>query len=69
MLDSYTFYALPLYDGASEIQSEFETNVKAVLKSAYNQYRKRIGDGEDPEIIMEALIESSLAELISLSGK
>ena len=69
MLDSYTFYALPLYDGASEVQLDFEANVKAVLKSAHNQYTKRIGDGEDPEIIMEALIESSLAELISLSGK
>jgi len=69
MLDDYTFYALPLYDGASEVQLDFEANVKAVLKSAHNQYRKRVGQGEAPEAAMEALIESSLAELISLSGK
>ena len=68
MLDGYTFYALPLYDGASETQLDFEANVKTVLKSAHNQYRKRIGEGEDPETVMEALIERSLAELISLSG-
>ena len=68
MLDSYTFYALPLYDGASETQLDFEANVKAVLKSARNQYVKRIGNGEDPETVMEALIAASLAELISLSG-
>ena len=68
MLDSYTFYALPLYDGASETQLDFEANVKAVLKSARNQYVKRIGNGEDPKTVMEALIAASLAELISLSG-
>ncbi|MBQ3258496.1 MAG: extracellular solute-binding protein [Oscillospiraceae bacterium] len=69
MLDSYTFWALPLYDGASEAQLDFEANVKAVLKSAHNQYTKRVGEGEDPEKVMEALVEGSLAELISLSGK
>jgi len=69
MLDGYTFYALPLYDGASEVQHDFEANVKAVLKSAHNQYKKRVGEGEDPEKTMEALVQSSLAELISLSGK
>ena len=69
MLEGYTFFALPLYDGASEAQLDFETNVKTVLKSAYNQYRKRVGEGEDPQKVMEALVESSLAELISLSGK
>lgn len=69
MLDSYTFYALPLYDGASEAQLDFETNVKAVLKSAHNQYKKRVSEGEEPEIAMEELVESSLAELKSLSEK
>lgn len=69
MLDSYTFYALPLYDGASEAQLDFEANVKAVLKSAHNQYAKRVAEGEDPEKVMEALVESSLDELIGLCGK
>jgi len=69
MLDSYTLYALPLYEGASEIQSDFESNVKAVLKSARGQYIKRINDGEDPDAVLESLAESSLAELQSLCGK
>ena len=69
MLDSYKFYALPLYDGASEAQLDFEANVKAVLKSAHNQYAKRAAEGEAPEKVMEALVESSLDELIGLCGK
>jgi len=69
MLDSYTFYTLPLYDSASEIQLDFETNVKTVLKSAHNQYIKRVNEGEDPDAALDALAESSLLELISLSEK
>jgi len=69
MLDSYTFFALPLYDGASEIQSDFEANVKSVLKAARGQYVKRIGEGEDSAAILDDLAESALAELKSLSGK
>jgi len=69
MLESYTFYALPLYDSASEIQSDFETNVKAVLKAAHSQYIKRITEGEASDTVLDALAESSLAELKSLSGK
>jgi len=69
MLDSYTFYALPLYDGASDTQLEFEANVKTVLKAARSQYIKRIGDGEDPEAALDALAASALAELKVLSGK
>ena len=69
MLDSYTFFALPLYDGASEIQSDFEANVKSVLKAARGQYVKRIGEGEDSAMILDDLAESALAELKSLSGK
>jgi len=69
MLDTYTFYALPMYDSASKIQLDFETNVKAVLKAAHNQYLRRINEGEEAEAILDALIESSLAELKSLYGK
>ena len=67
-LTAIRFTHSPLYDGASEAQLDFEANVKAVLKSARNQYVKRIGNGEDPQTVMEALIAASLTELISLSG-
>ncbi len=69
MLDSYTFYALPLYDGASESRFDFEANVKTVLKAAHNQYIRRVADGEDPRTVLDALADSSLAELKNLSGK
>ena len=69
MLDSYTFYALPLYDGASEMQLDFEANVKTVLKAAHNQYIRRVNEGEDPQTVLDALVDTSLAELKSLSGK
>jgi len=69
MLESYTFYALPLYDGASEIQLDFESNVKTVLKAARNQYIRRVNEGEEPGKVLEELLVSSLAELKSLSGQ
>jgi len=69
MTDSYTFYALPLYDGASEIQRDFETNVKSVLKAAHNQYVRRVNEGEDPGTVLAELADKSLEELKNLSGK
>jgi len=67
MLEDYSFYALPLYDGASNIQLDFEKNVKAVLSSAHNQYVKRVANGEAPDAVLNELVESSLAELKALS--
>ena len=67
MLENYSFYALPLYDGASNIQHDFEKNVKAVLSSAHNQYVKRVAAGEDPTEVLNELVEASLAELKALS--
>lgn len=67
MLDDYTFYALPLYHGTSETQSRFEENVKAVLKSAHQQYRRQLDEGADLNVLMDTLIEESLSQLKSLS--
>lgn len=67
MLEDYSFYALPLYDGASNIQLDFEKNVKAVLSSAHNQYVKRVAAGEDPTEVLNELVEVSLTELKALS--
>lgn len=69
MNQEYSFYPLPLYNGASDIQNDFENNVKAVLRTAHIQYIKRISGGEDPELVLNELAESSLAELRSLSEK
>ncbi len=69
MIQNYNFYALPLYENASEIQLDFESNVKTVLKIAHNQYIKRINEGENPSTVMEELITNSLYELKKLSNK
>ena len=66
MIQDYTFYALPLYDGASNTQLSFENNVKAVLKSAHNKYLRRIDAGETPSVVLNELAESSYNELLSL---
>ncbi len=69
MNQEYDFYPLPLYNGASDTQNGFENNVKAVLRTAHIQYVKRVSDGEDPELVLNELAASSLAELRSLSEK
>ena len=69
MLDTHSFYALPLYDGASKLQHDFEQNVKAVLKAAHNQYLKRVSEGEASEEVLKDLTESSLTDLQTLSSK
>ncbi len=69
MLEDYTVYSLPLYDGASEVQLDFEANVKTVLQAAHNQYKKLLSDGAVTGDTLRALAEASLAELVSLSGK
>ncbi|MBR4112530.1 MAG: carbohydrate ABC transporter substrate-binding protein [Ruminiclostridium sp.] len=69
MMNSYELYALPLYSGASDIQSRFEQNVKLVLKSAHNKYVERTASGEDKEGVLNELASSSLEELKKLSDK
>ena len=69
MNQEYTFYPLPLYNGASDTQDSFENNVKAVLRTAHIQYVRRVSNGEDPELVLSELAEASLIELQSLSDK
>ena len=69
MMDSYELYSLPVYDNASDIQSDFEQNVKLVLKSTHNQYVERTANGENKETVLNELAISSLDELKRLSDK
>lgn len=69
MMNSYTLCPLPVYSGASAIQSRFEQNVKLVLKSAHNQFVERTENGEDPEKVLDELSAYSLNELKRLSDK
>ena len=63
MLDNYELCALPVYDNSSDIQLDFENNVKTVLRSARSQYMKRTASGEDPALVLESLSERTLREL------
>lgn len=69
MMDSYKLYSLPVYDNASDIQSDFEQNVKLVLKSAHNQYVERTAKEADKEAVLNELAAASLEELKKLSDK
>jgi len=69
MKQAYSFYPLPLYNGASDTQNDFENNVKAVLRTAHVQYMNRISNGEDPQLVLNELAKSSLTELQNLSAK
>ncbi|MBQ7131163.1 MAG: carbohydrate ABC transporter substrate-binding protein [Oscillospiraceae bacterium] len=69
MMNSYKLYSLSVYDNASDIQSDFEQNVKLVLKSAHNQYIERTANGEDKEAVLNELAAASLEELKRLSAK
>lgn len=63
MIREYTLYTIPVFTGASDLQSRFEECVKLVLKSAHMQYEERIAQGEDPQSVLSELTEASLAEL------
>lgn len=67
MFEEYSFFALPVYHDASNIQLSFEANVKSVLKAAHNQYKKRLEEGEDPDKLMNELVGAALSELRGLS--
>ena len=69
MVQNYEMYALPLYDGASDVQLNFEKNVKSVLKSAHNEYLKRVNNGENPNTVLAELTYASLTKLRSLSAQ
>ncbi len=66
MNGSYAFCALPRYEGAGDVQSAFEKNMKAVLGNAHEDYLRRSQAGEDPQALMNELEASALAQLRSL---
>lgn len=66
MVDSYTFCALPRYEGAADVQSAFEKNVKRVLNAAHEDYVRRLEAGENAAVLMDELESRALAELRSL---
>ena len=63
MIRTYSLYTIPVFNGASDLQSRFEESVKLVLKTAHTQYKERVEKGEDPQVALQALTEASLGEI------
>ena len=68
MHSSYSFCPLPLYDGSAQAQEQFEAVMKDVLSTAHIAYANRVGQGENPEAVMEELLASTLAEIKDAIG-
>ena len=66
MSREYTFIPIPLFDGASRVQQNFENKIKPVLKSSHNQYLSRVQAGEDADAVLKELTASSLSEFRAL---
>lgn len=63
MNGSYAFCALPRYEGAADVQSAFEKNVKRVLNTAHEDYVRRVRSGEETTAVLDELESRALAEL------
>ncbi|MBE6572089.1 MAG: carbohydrate ABC transporter substrate-binding protein [Ruminococcaceae bacterium] len=66
MSGEYTFCAIPVFDNASKVQTDFEKNVKLVLKSARAEYLDRTSNGEDKDFVLSELTRASLSKIRSL---
>jgi len=69
MVKTYSLYTIPVFNGASGLQSRFEECVKLVLKTAHAQYLERVRQGEDPTSVLSELTSASLGDLQSLLGQ
>ena len=61
--DGYTFCTIPLFEGAGDFQPWFEQLIKYTLSTAHETYVERVNAGEDPAMVMEELLSSSLEEV------
>ena len=66
MIQEYSLWAIPVFDGASDVQSRFEESVKLVLRAAHSEYMERVDKGEKPESVLNELTDESL-DLLKLS--
>ena len=61
--DSYEFCAVPLFDGASDTQKNFEKLIKSTLSEAHSEYERRVAAGVDKDTVMAELMASALADV------
>ena len=61
--NGYQFCSLPLFDGALEMQKNFETLIKSILTGAREEYIRRILNGENRESVLTELTAYALASV------
>lgn len=66
MYGSCAFCALPLYEGAGDVQPAFEKAVKNALNAAHGEYVRRTAAGESADAVMTELEGQALTELARL---
>ncbi len=57
----YNYCSVPLFDGAVDVQSDFEKLIKNTLSAAHNEYIRRINADEDAETVMNELLLFTLS--------
>lgn len=57
--DDYQFCSVPLFDGATDTQKDFETLIKSTLSKAHEEYVRRIKKDKNKDAVMNELITSS----------
>ena len=66
--EGYQFCSLPLYEGAAEMQKEFEALMKSVLSQAHGEYVRRVQAGEQKDAVIRELTAAALASLREALG-
>lgn len=61
--DDYQFCSIPLFDGATDTQKDFETLIKSTLSKAHEEYTSRIKQGKDKDAVMNELVASTLEQV------
>lgn len=69
MTDTYMLHALPLYEGASATQQDFEAQVKLVLRTARQKYLDAQESTANKDALIETLARKSWKQLNEQVGK
>ncbi len=63
MYGDYSFVALPVFEGASQLQKSFDDDITDVFSRARVSYMARVSAGEDSDAVMAELVESTLEQI------
>lgn len=58
----YQFTSIPLFEGADDLQDQFQNSLKATLSDAHDEYVKRCANNEDKDTLLNELVQRCLKE-------